>query len=72
MSTVTPGHRGDQLKIISQYGKRTDIWHLVLLWENVLFKESPPSIIVTRNPKLVNRYSMIPDWLRKRKDVITP
>jgi hypothetical protein len=29
--------------------KRTDIWHLVLLGENVLFKESPPSIMVTRN-----------------------
>jgi hypothetical protein len=32
------------------YGKRTDFWHLVLLRENVLFKESPPSIMVTRNP----------------------
>jgi hypothetical protein len=30
--------------------KRTDIWHLVLLGKNVLFKESPPSIMVTRNP----------------------
>jgi hypothetical protein len=72
MSIVTPGHRGDQLKIISQYGKRTDIWHLFLLWENVLFKESPPSIIVTRNSKLVNRDFMVRDWLRKMKDVITP
>jgi hypothetical protein len=26
------------------------IWHLVLLREKVLFKESPPSIMVTRNP----------------------
>jgi len=32
------------------YGKITDFWHLVLLRENVLFKESPPSIMVTRNP----------------------
>ena len=31
-------------------GKRTDIWHLILLRENVLFGESPPSITVTRNP----------------------
>jgi hypothetical protein len=30
--------------------KETDIWHLVLLGENVLFKESPPSIMVIRNP----------------------
>ena len=30
--------------------KRTDFWHLVLLGEKVLFKESPPSIMVTRNP----------------------
>jgi hypothetical protein len=32
------------------YGKRTYIWHFVLLGENVLFEESPPSIMVTRNP----------------------
>jgi hypothetical protein len=32
------------------YGKRTDFWHLVLLGKRVLFKESPPSIMVTRNP----------------------
>jgi len=32
------------------YGKRIDIWHLVLLGEKVLFKESSPSIMVTRNP----------------------
>ena len=30
--------------------KRTYIWHLVFLEENILFKESPPNIIVTRNP----------------------
>jgi len=47
---VTPGHRGDRLKINLSIGKGTDIWHLVLLGENVLFKESPPSIMVTRNP----------------------
>jgi len=37
-------------KIIYYYGKRRDFWHLVLLRENVLFEESPPSITVTRNP----------------------
>jgi hypothetical protein len=36
------------LKIISS-GTRTNIWHLVLLGEKVLFKESPPSIMVTKN-----------------------
>jgi hypothetical protein len=31
-------------------GKRTDIWYLVLLGKKkVLFKESPPNIMVTRN-----------------------
>jgi hypothetical protein len=30
--------------------KKTDIWHLVLLGEKVLFKESPPSIMITRKP----------------------
>jgi hypothetical protein len=44
---VTPGHCG-YLKIFLDYGKKTDIWHLVLLEENVLFKESPPNIMVTR------------------------
>jgi hypothetical protein len=29
--------------------KRTYFWHLVLWWRNVLFKESPHSIMVTRN-----------------------
>jgi hypothetical protein len=47
---ITPGHRGDRLKIITRLEKKKDIWHLVLLGENVLFKESPPSIMVTRNP----------------------
>ena len=47
--TVAPGHRVG-LKIFLNCGKRTDIWHLVLLGENVLFKESSPSIMVTRNP----------------------
>jgi hypothetical protein len=32
------------------YGKRTDFWHLVLLEKKFLFKESPPSIMITRNP----------------------
>ena len=48
--SVTPGHRGDQLKNYHSIEKGTDIWHLVLLGENVLFKESSPSIMVTRNP----------------------
>jgi hypothetical protein len=30
--------------------KRIDIWHLILLRGNVLFKELPPSIMVSRNP----------------------
>ena len=30
--------------------KRTNFWYLVFRWENVLFKESSPSIMVTRNP----------------------
>ena len=46
---VTPGHRGDQLKNYHSIEKGTNIWHLVLLGEKVLFKESPPSIMVTRN-----------------------
>jgi len=37
-------------KIILIREKEQIIWHLVLLGENVLFKESPPSIMVTRNP----------------------
>jgi len=37
-------------KIFLDSGKRTDFWHLVLLGEKVLFEESPPSIMVTRNP----------------------
>jgi len=41
----------DSLKNNLDYGKKkTDFWHLVLLGEKVLFKESPPSIIVTKNP----------------------
>jgi hypothetical protein len=31
-------------------GKGTDIWYLVLLGKNVLFKEASPSIMVTKNP----------------------
>jgi len=38
------------LKILVNYGKRIDSWHLVLLGEKVLSKESPPSITVIRNP----------------------
>jgi hypothetical protein len=74
VNIVTPRHRDDQLKIISRLEKKkkTDIWHLLLLKEKVLFKESSPSIMVIRNPKLVNKDSMVRDWLRKREDVITP
>jgi hypothetical protein len=50
MNGVTPGHRGDQLKKNHSIGKGTDIWHLVLLGENILFKESSSSIMVARNP----------------------
>ena len=42
-------HRGGPKNILN-CGKRTDFWHLVLLGEKVLFEESPPSIMVTRNP----------------------
>jgi len=42
-------HRDGRLKIINLW-KRTDFWHSVLWWRTVLFKESPPSIMVTRNP----------------------
>ena len=38
------------LKIYSMKMKRTDSWHRVFLWKNVSFKESSPSIMVTRNP----------------------
>jgi len=38
------------LKKIINCGKRTDFWHLVLLGKVVLFEESSPSIMVTRNP----------------------
>jgi len=37
-------------KIIFDYGKRTDFWHVILLEKKVLSKESLPSITVTRNP----------------------
>ena len=37
------------LKIIKSL-ERTVFWHLVLWWWMVLFKESPPGIMVTRNP----------------------
>jgi hypothetical protein len=43
-------HRGGPQKYLQIYGKRTDFWHLVLLREKVLFEESPPSIMITRNP----------------------
>jgi hypothetical protein len=42
-------HRGG-LKKIKDCRKRTDFCHLVLLGGNALFKESPPSIMFTRNP----------------------
>jgi hypothetical protein len=38
------------LKKIKDSGKRADFWHLVLLRKMSFFKESPPSIMVTRNP----------------------
>jgi hypothetical protein len=43
-------HRGGPKKIILNYGKKIDIWHLVLLGKKVSFKESSPSIMVTMNP----------------------
>jgi len=44
------GHRDDRLKIIIWLEKRTDIWHLVLLRKNILFKKSPLNIMVIENP----------------------
>ena len=67
ISIVTPGHHGDQLKIITQLEKRTDIRHLVLLWEKVLFKESPPSIMVTRNPNWSTKILWYETGYAKRK-----
>jgi hypothetical protein len=46
---VTPEHRGDQLKIIIYMEKEQISGILFFLEEKVLFKESPPSIMVTRN-----------------------
>ena len=45
-------HHGGSKKLFFSinYRKRTDFWHLVLLEKTVLFEESPPSIMVTRNP----------------------
>ena len=71
--SVTPGHRGDKLKINHSIGKRNKyLASCSFLWENILFNESPPTIMVTRNPKLVNRDSIVRERLRKREDVITP
>jgi len=41
-------HRSGLKNLISW--KRMDFWHPILWWWMVLFKESPPSIMVTRNP----------------------
>jgi hypothetical protein len=49
ISTVAPDIAA-ALKIILDCRKKTDFWYLVLLGKNVLFEESPPSIMVTRNP----------------------
>ena len=43
------------LKINLEYEKRKDIWHLVLLRKNILFKESPTSIMITRNHSFETR-----------------
>jgi len=44
----TRHHGGPQN--ISRLWKKNRFWHLVLLGKKVLSKESPPSIMVTRNP----------------------
>ena len=72
MRGVTLRHHGDQLKIITRYRKRTDIWYLVLLGENILFKESPPSIMVTRNPNWSTEILWYETGYAKREDAITP
>jgi hypothetical protein len=43
-------HRGGPKNKFLIREKEQIIWHLVLLGEKVLFEESPPSIMVTRNP----------------------
>jgi hypothetical protein len=49
MSFVTPGHRGDRLKIILVEKEQiSDI--LFFERKKVFFKELPPNIMVTRNP----------------------
>jgi hypothetical protein len=46
---VTPGHRGDRLKN-NLYWKKNRYLASYSLGEKLMFKESPPSIMVTRNP----------------------
>jgi len=49
-SVVAPDIAAALKNLSHDYGKKKDFWHLVLLGKRVLFKESSPSIMVTRNP----------------------
>jgi hypothetical protein len=49
ITIVTPGHRGDRLKINHKWKKNRYLTSCSL-GKMVLFEESPPSIMVTRNP----------------------
>ena len=48
-TVVTPGHRSDRLKINHKWKKNIYLASC-FFEEKVLFKESPPGIMVTRNP----------------------
>jgi len=63
MIHVTPIHHGDRLKIHLDMENEQISGILFFLVEKVLFKESPPSIMVTRNPN----WSIVPGDLPDRK-----
>jgi len=49
MVGVTPRHRGDRLKIITRLKKNRYLTSC-FFGENILFKKSPSSIMVIKNP----------------------
>ena len=51
--------------------KKEQISDILFLGEKIQFKESPPSIMVTRNPNWSTKILMVRDWLHE-KDAITP
>jgi len=50
MNHVTPGHRGARLKIHLDMEKEQISSILFFFVEKVLFRESPPNIMITMNP----------------------